>query len=233
LCDNFGKGRLGRGGPFLKGKNCYNLVMKAFINGLLTGLVLQLAIGPIFFFIVNLALQRTWVDGMVGAFAVTLADYVYIMLAIFGVGKLLEKKKVKKVFGMISSLVLVIFGLFMVKAVMGEMEMIELKSGVSNLFSSFISVFVLTISSPLTIVFWTSIFTAKAVEHNYSKKSFFIFGLGSGLSTLLFMGAAVILLSLFKANIPLIVVQLLNLGVGGLLILYGVIRLKRVVKVKN
>jgi threonine/homoserine/homoserine lactone efflux protein len=201
--------------------------MKAFKNGLITGFILQLAIGPIFFFIVNLALQRTFWDGMVGAVAVTLADYVYIMLAIFGVGKLLEKKKVKKIFGVVSSVVLIIFGMIMVKSVLNNVEAIKLEPGSSNLGASFISVFVLTISSPMTIFLWTSIFTAKAIENNYSKRDFFVFGLGTGLATLVFMGMAVITLSLLKTSIPLVVIQVLNLIVGGLLILYGLIRLKR------
>ena len=47
--------------------------MKVFKNGLLTGLVLQMAIGPVFFFIVNLTLQKTIFDGFSGVIGVTLA----------------------------------------------------------------------------------------------------------------------------------------------------------------
>lgn len=63
--------------------------MKVFINGLLTGLILQTAIGAVFFFIINLALQRSLYDGLVAVVAVTLVDYFYISLAILGIGKLL------------------------------------------------------------------------------------------------------------------------------------------------
>ena len=70
--------------------------MKIFKNGLMTGLVLQLAIGPVFFFIVNLTLQRTIFDGLAGALAVTLGDYFYITLSILGIGKLLERQQIKK-----------------------------------------------------------------------------------------------------------------------------------------
>ena len=94
--------------------------MRIFANGLLTGLVLQTAIGPVFFFIINLALQRSLYDGLVAVVAVTLVDYFYISLAILGIGKLLEKKKVKKAFGIVSSVVLIIFGLVIIKGVMGE-----------------------------------------------------------------------------------------------------------------
>jgi len=72
--------------------------MKIFKNGLATGLVLQFAIGPVFFFIINLALQRSIFDGLIGTLAVTIVDYFYITLAIFGIGKLLENKKIKKAF---------------------------------------------------------------------------------------------------------------------------------------
>ena len=90
--------------------------MKIFKNGLLTGLVLQLAIGPVFFYIINLTLQENTLNGLTATLGAMLADYVYIVLAIFGIGKLLEKEKVKKVFGIISSIVLIIFGIFVIGA---------------------------------------------------------------------------------------------------------------------
>jgi len=36
--------------------------MKELKNGLLTGLTLQLAIGPVFFFIINLTLQKSYLS---------------------------------------------------------------------------------------------------------------------------------------------------------------------------
>ncbi len=64
---------------------------KALKNGLFTGLFFQLAIGPVFFFIANLTLQRSIYDGFAAVLAVTLVDYFYITLALFGIGKLLEE----------------------------------------------------------------------------------------------------------------------------------------------
>src|SRR3990167_10798707 len=91
--------------------------MKIFRNGLATGLVLQLAVGPVFFFITNLTLQGTIFNGLAGVFAVTIVDYFYITLAILGIGKLLENKKVKRIFGIISSVVLAIFGVIIIKEI--------------------------------------------------------------------------------------------------------------------
>lgn len=199
--------------------------MKTFRHGLTTGFVLQLAMGPVFFFIINLVLQRTVIDGFFGVIAVTLVDYLYITLAIFGVGKLLENNKNKKIFGIASSMVLVFFGVFIIKDVIVGNISTSIDINSVSLFSSFISVFFLAVSSPMTIVFFTGLFIAKTIEYNYTKKELFVFGFGTGLATLLFMGTSVIIFSIIKEIVPTLLIQVLNLIVGCLLVVYGGIRL--------
>ncbi len=177
----------------------------------------------------NLVLQGSFADGVAGVIAVTLVDYFYITLAIFGIGKLLENKKVKKIFEIISSAVLAIFGIIIIKSVLAGTDTSSVIISAS-IFSSFASVFLLTISSPMTIIFFTSLFTAKALEHNYTKKELLIFGLGTGFATFLFMGLATTIFSLIKESVPLLLVEVLNSVVGGLLIGYGVMRFLKVFK---
>ena len=207
-------------------------VLRVFITGLSTGLVLQLAIGPVFFFILNISLQRTLVDGLCSVFAVTVVDYFYIILAIIGVGKLLEKKPIQKKLALISSVVLIIFGVAMLVSSRGMLAGVTTQSThqISNYWSSFLSALLLTISSPLTIVFWTGLFAAKAIEYNYTKRQLVIFGISAGLATVLFLGCSVVVLSFIKASVPLLLVRLLNVLVGVLLILYGAIRFFTVIK---
>ncbi|MCX6751935.1 MAG: LysE family transporter [Candidatus Nomurabacteria bacterium] len=201
--------------------------MKIFTRGLITGLIIQLAIGPVFFFSMNLALQKTLLDGIVAVLAVTLVDYFYIMLAIFGIGKLLEKIKIKKTIGVISSLILILFGAFIIKSI--TVENVNIANIDSfNIFSSFITVFILAISNPMLIVWNTSLLTTKAIEYNYAKKELIIFGLSVGLATPIVFGLSVVLLYLLRVSIPLALIQVLNLIVGCLLIVYGGIRLIKI-----
>lgn len=201
--------------------------MNVFKNGLATGLVLQLAIGPVFFFIINLTLRGTILDGLAGALAVTTVDYFYITLAILGIGKLLEQKGIKRLFGVVSSMMLIVFGIMIVKGALDSNVPVALNTHATNVFSSFASVFLLTISSPMTIVFFTSLFAAKALEHRYRRKELFLFGLGTGLATFLFMGTSVLLFSLVRSAVPALLIQTLNAIVGSLLIGYGGMRLMR------
>lgn len=207
--------------------------MKEFKNGLLTGLTLQLAIGPVFFFIINLALQKTIFDGLAGVLAVTIVDYFYISLSILGIGKLLENQKIKKIFGVASSLVLIIFGLAILKGILGDDVSKKIDANTLNIFTSFTSVFFITISSPMSIVFFTSIFAAKAVEHNYTNKQLVLFGLGTGFATLLFMSSSVLLFSLIRGSVPILLIKMLNGAVGCLLIGYGSLRLSNNFRLKK
>ena len=198
------------------------------LDGFVVGLLLQIAIGPVFLFILNTAMQKTLVDGLLAVVAVTLVDYLYITLAILGVGKLLERQRIKVLLGIVSSLVLVAFGAMMIGSIASPT--LDAPSGAlapSNYFSSFISAFLLTLSSPLTIVFWTSLFATKAIEKGYSQKELLPFGFAAGLATLTFLSLSVTLLSLVKASIPMGVIGVLNVVVGGLLILYGIVRLSK------
>ncbi|GAB4158457.1 MAG: hypothetical protein Fur003_2260 [Candidatus Dojkabacteria bacterium] len=204
--------------------------MKEFKNGLLTGLTLQLAIGPVFFYIINLAIQKGLLDGFAGVIAVTLVDYLYITLSVFGIGKVLEQKKVKKAFGLISSSVLVLYGGLILKGLLEQTVLKTTDINTSNPMTSFLSVFFMTISSPMTIIFFTSIFTSKAVELNYTKKELVRFGLGTGFATFMFMGSSALILSFLGNVIPLIVVQILNGIVGALLIGYGIVRILNLLK---
>ncbi|EMS77130.1 lysine exporter protein LysE/YggA [Desulfotignum phosphitoxidans DSM 13687] len=115
-------------------------------------------------------MDSDFINSLSGILAVTLVDYIYIILSLIGIGKLLQKNGIKKKFGITGSVILVLFGLMILhKGIAGISETAHVVSVWTPL-SSFTSCFILTISSPLTIVFWSSIFSAKAIEKNLSEK---------------------------------------------------------------
>ena len=63
------------------------------------------------------------------------------------------------------------------------------------------------------------------MEKQYTKKQLLLFGLGAGTATPVFLGASVTLVTFIKQAIPLWAVKGSNIVVGGLLLLYGLIRL--------
>ncbi len=199
--------------------------MKTFIDGLSTGFFLQLALGPVFFLILNITLNTGLLNGVAATLGVTLIDFVYISLSFLGIGKLLEKKSARFLLGIISSIVLILFGIVMVYSGMFT-ETAAPKSSIltDSKWTCFFAGILLTVSSPLTIVFWSSVFTAKAIDRNYSRGALALFGLGAGSATPLFLVCSMSLVSIFHKHIPEAAVRILNLGVGFLLIVYGILR---------
>lgn len=199
--------------------------MKPLMDGIVTGLFLQLALGPVFFYIFGITIDSNFINSLFAILAVTLADYIFIILSLFGVGKLLQEDKKKVIFGFVSSILLMVFGLIILyNGLIFKFNAGQIGSIVWTPLKSFTSCFILTISSPLTIVFWGSIFSAKAIEKKYLKKDLIIFGLSAGASTFIFLTVTMMILSFFKSGIPNEMVQILNCIVGFLLIIYGVTR---------
>lgn len=203
--------------------------MKPFRNGVLTGLALQIAIGPVFFYIMNLNLQKTIFDGLIGSVGVMLGDYFYIALSILGVSKILENKKVERVFAVASSIVLAILGIWMISKGLHTFTT-SVNAMTPSLFSSFITCLFLTISGPISMVLFTSIFTARAAEFNYTEKDLVKFGVGVGLATGIFMASSSVVFSIVKGTIPILLIQIMNIIVGCVLIGYGGVRLVKVLK---
>jgi threonine/homoserine/homoserine lactone efflux protein len=201
-----------------------------FLDGFLTGLILQIAIGPVFFYILNLALSRSLMDAYAAMGAALVVDYLYITLAVLGVGKTLENRRVKTILGLAGAIILGMFGLVMILDAGNGKLGIQIVSGSSNLLSSFLSTLLLTISSPLTIVFWTGIFASKAAEKDYTKKELIPFGIAAGLATLVFLGISITALYFLKYALPENLISTLNSAVGGVLILYGVVRLGKLIQ---
>jgi threonine/homoserine/homoserine lactone efflux protein len=201
--------------------------MKILINGFLSGLFVQVAIGPIFFFVLSIAAESDFIVAWAGVMGVVLADYIYITLSIFGIAKLIDHPKVKKTFAIISALVIIAFGgylLWNAFQVTGGAE----ASVERTIYGAFATCFLLTISSPLTLFFWSSVFAVKAIEKNYGKKDITIFGIGAGLSTLIFMGVMVTVISTLNASIPEGLIAILKIAVAVVMIGYGIFRILKV-----
>ena len=85
--------------------------MKRYLDGLKFGMILQLAVGPMSLMVFNTAGNAGFVVALILVLAIALVDAFYIVLASLGVSKILNKSNIKNIFKIISSIVLVIFGI--------------------------------------------------------------------------------------------------------------------------
>lgn len=194
-----------------------------FFKGLKFGMLLQLAIGPVCIFILQMASLKGFYIAETGVLGVTIVDGLYIFAAILGIASIIEKRKVKvglKIFG---AIILIIFGL---STVLGQFDINFIPSlslqGAGNSNSVFLKSIILTASNPLTIVFWAGVFSTKIIEENMKRKDIYIFGIGALMATLSFLTLVAVVGTFTKVFLPAYIIQILNIIVGVLLIYFGV-----------
>jgi len=80
-------------------------------DGILLGLLLSVAAGPIFFMLIQLGVERGIAAGMTFSAGVLFSDVAYVILVYFGVGWLSELPDFKWYMGLIGGGILMAFGL--------------------------------------------------------------------------------------------------------------------------
>lgn len=193
------------------------------LKGFRFGMLLQIAVGPVCLFILNTSIAKGFAEAMSGVAAVSLVDALFILAAILGVAAILEKNKSAKVFfKYFGALVLILFGVQTVLGVFGisilpDIDMFK-NDGAGT---TFFTVLFLTISNPLTIMFWAGVFSSRIVEDGMNRRDMYLFGAGAVMSTLSFMTFVSLLGSGLGIFVPVALMSVLNFVVGAVLIGFG------------
>lgn len=192
------------------------------LEGFKLGMLLQITIGPVGMYIFSLGVNKGFLQGFLGVLGVTLADGIFITSAVLGVSSFIKNKKVQYVFNIFGSLIILLFGLEIFLSYFGisfipKFNMFE--SSNSNI--PFIKAFLLTASSPMTILFWMGIFSTKASSLDSKKNSIILFSVGALLSTPFFLSGMAYLGTLTSNFLSDNILKTLNLIIGSILMYLG------------
>lgn len=197
--------------------------------GFRCGLILQMSVGPVCLLVVRSAITYGFWPASAVALAITIVDGLYIVLSCLGLAALMKKEKVQKVVRLVGCIVLVIFGLNMIASGFGHslMPRLNLSVGSSSLF---VQGLILTLSSPLGIIFWAGIFSTQVAENNFNRTEMTAFGVGCVLATFVCMNAVAFVCSLVGGFLADWIISALNVLVGCGLIFFGIKRLRQTPK---
>lgn len=210
-------------------------LMNMIFKGFKLGLLLQVAVGPVFLFVLKTATESGILAAEAAVLGATMVDALFVTLAILGIGKVLDKPKYQSMLKIFGSMILFYFGLGMSLGVF-NIHIIPGLSGLvssANITNAFIYSVVLTCSSPLTILFWTGVFASKMTHEGYSKTEMKLLGLGAVLTTLVFLGIVALIAGLLKPLITPTIINALNFTVGLVLIGFSIKMLLKKVTPRN
>lgn len=192
-------------------------------KGIKFGMLLQLAVGPMCLLVFNTSAKYGFWVGMSLVLAIALIDLLFITLSGIGVGGIIDKVNIKIAIKLFGAIVMIVFGANMIANAFNFslLPNIQLFTKVNEK-SIFVQGLLLTASNPLTIIFWSGVFTTQVIENNYNKRQLCYFGLGCVLSTVCFLTFVVLLSTAISGFLSPNIMQVLNICVGCIIIYFGV-----------
>ncbi len=192
--------------------------LSTIFSGFKFGMTLQFAIGPVSLFLFQAAAMLGFVKIFPSVFAVVLVDGVCIMLAILGIGALMQKSaRFRHGMKYVGAFVLVVFAIFMIMTAFSEKASNALNIDNLSAFRLFMLTVIMTASSPVTLIFWAGVFSLKVAE-NPSITYNLMFGAGALISTVVFLSAFIGASSFAGKFLSPAVLTYLNVAVGCYLI---------------
>jgi len=192
-------------------------------KGFKFGMLLQFAIGPVCIFIFQIASLKGFYIAEIGVLGVALIDGLFISIASLSIASIIDRKNIRIFLKIFGAAILFIFGL---STVLSQFDISFLPSlsiqNISNSNNVFTRAIILTISNPLTIIFWTGVFSSKVAEENMKRKDIYSFGFGALFSTIFFLTLIVLLGSFAKEFFSTNMLQIMNIAVGFLLMYFSI-----------
>ena len=190
-------------------------------DGFKFGMLLQLAVGPVCIFVFQTSVTAGFIGAEMAAAGAALVDGIEITLAISGVSIILTRNHRALYYGKFLGIaILALFGLNMVISGLHISTLLpDSHIPINRGENYFIQAVLLTISNPLTLVFWTGVFSIQLTKQDIKGISAVLFGCGCVLSTVFFLTAIATVGNWAQYLFTGAVMDALNIAVG-LVMLY-------------
>jgi threonine/homoserine/homoserine lactone efflux protein len=191
-----------------------------FLEGLGFGLILQVSVGPVFIAVLHKGVAQGFRHAFSMVWGVALVDGLYILLSLLGISALLQIEAVRTAVGLAGVLLLLYFGVRYLRA---PAKTAISEHSTDSLWKSFTFGAGLTLTNPLTILFWAGVLGATMSTHTFShSRGMFYFAAGCIVATLLFLTAVALAGHFLERVLSPKLALWLNRGVGLLLIGFAI-----------
>jgi threonine/homoserine/homoserine lactone efflux protein len=163
--------------------------MSDFVQGLGFGLILQISVGPVCIAVLHRGLSRGFRHAWAMSWGAALVDTLYITLSVLGVSALMQFEPARLAVGIAGALLLVVFGLRYLRAP-AEAGAARAAGDGGSVLGSFSFGVGLTLTNPLTILFWAGVLGATMSTRTFAgQNGVVLFAAGCIAATLLFLTA--------------------------------------------
>lgn len=194
--------------------------MSDFLQGLGFGLILQISVGPVCIAILHQGLNQGFRQAWAMVWGAALVDTFYIVLSVVGVSALLQIGPARTAIGLTGAGLLIVFGIRYLRT---PAQIARVEASGASLGKSFTYGVGLTLTNPLTILFWAGVLGAMMSTHTFDQPGGVIFfAAGCVVATLLFLTAVALAGHLLERVLDERMALWLNRAVGLFLIGFAI-----------
>jgi threonine/homoserine/homoserine lactone efflux protein len=149
--------------------------MEVVINGVLFGLLLCILIGPVFFALIQNAIEKGFYAGFFMAVGIALSDAFYIVVTYLGISQLTNNQLFNQWLGGLGGLIMLGFGVFYLQKGAPAKELKEMHQERTKWFQQITKGFMLNGVNPFVLFFWIGIVSEVTVELKYKQPQAILF----------------------------------------------------------
>lgn len=143
--------------------------MEIVLKGIVSGLVLALLIGPVFFSIIQTSIERGFLSGVLVAIGVSISDAFYIFLAYMGLSQVFSNGDNQRYMAYFGGAILLAFGayyLFIKSRKILDFKSVNIKS--TSPWRLISKGFIINGLSPMVLIFWLGTVSVATGEFGYT-----------------------------------------------------------------
>lgn len=149
--------------------------MDIVLNGLLYGLLLCVLIGPVFFALIQNAIEKGFYSGVFMAMGIAISDAFYITITYLGISQLTSNERFNQWLGGVGGLILVGFGVFYLFKPVPTKGLKQLHQESTKWFQQILKGFLLNGVNPFVLFFWIGIVSNVSLDYTTQEAiTFFI-----------------------------------------------------------
>lgn len=193
-------------------------------KGIIIGLMVSIPLGPIGIIVIQRTLNRGWLSGFFSGLGAATADLIYAIFAATGFGLILQLVETHvHILQIITFCIIIIIGYAILRKSIKKLKKERSKS--SNLFTDFISIFLLTFSNPLVVGVFLALFTGAASVEEASLSNIILILVGIFLGALLWWFVLTLSVSLFRHKFRFRNLFWINKVTGIVILILGIVGL--------
>jgi threonine/homoserine/homoserine lactone efflux protein len=150
-------------------------LLNAIGGGVFAGLLIAVMIGPVFFALLQVSIEKGFLIGLVFALGIVSSDAAYFLVAFLGLSQFERTQTVNEIMGFVGGGFLIGFGIYLAMKKVKEMKAADNAIYRTSLVKSYFKGFLLNSLNPSALLYWIMVVTAVHAQYEGDAEKIFAF----------------------------------------------------------